>query len=214
MSLSRLLARVRGKPYPNNMSTSVPPSQVAIFAAGCFWGVEHIFLKQWPINQNKGILKSAVGYTGGRADSTNPTYQDVCLGTTNHAEALRIEFDPSKVTYDELVGPSPYSVGPRNCFSDVLLFAEYFYRTHDPTTLDSQGVDRGTRAFDHALPLHLSKSLTYPTYRRVPLCHILQHPGARVDCPSRNTGGAGEALYSQRAEDCHSYRGSGALVRC
>jgi hypothetical protein len=56
--------------------------------------------------------------------------------------------------------------------------------------------------------------LTYPTYCRVPLRHILQHPGARVDCPSRNTGGAGEALYSQRAEDCHSYRGSGALVRC
>jgi hypothetical protein len=102
-----------GKAYvPQNassMSHSVPKSQVAIFAAGCFWGVEHIFLKQWPIKEDKGILKSAVGYTGGRADSTDPSYRDVCLGTTNHAEALRIEFDPSKVTYDELVGPSVIS---------------------------------------------------------------------------------------------------------
>ncbi|KAH9974403.1 peptide methionine sulfoxide reductase [Lactifluus volemus] len=106
-------------------ATSVPKSQVAIFAAGCFWGVEHIFLKQWPIKENKGILKSAVGYTGGRADSNNPTYRDVCSGNTNHAEALRIEFDPSKVTYDELV--------------------EYFYCTHDPTTLNSQGLDHGTQ---------------------------------------------------------------------
>ncbi|KAI0252751.1 peptide methionine sulfoxide reductase [Lactifluus subvellereus] len=121
------LSLVTGKPYvpQNAKNTSVPRSQVAIFAAGCFWGVEHIFLKQWPIKENKGILKSAVGYTGGRADSTNPTYQEVCSGTTNHAEALRIEFDPSKVTYDELV--------------------EYFYRTHDPTTLNSQGVDGGTQ---------------------------------------------------------------------
>ncbi|KAH9064526.1 methionine sulfoxide reductase A [Lactarius vividus] len=97
-----------------SMSSSVPPSQVAIFAAGCFWGVEHVFLTQWPIKDDKGILKTAVGYTGG-----------LCSGDTNHAEALRIEFDPSKVTYAELV--------------------EYFYRTHDPTTLNSQGPDRGTQ---------------------------------------------------------------------
>ncbi|KAI0298331.1 peptide methionine sulfoxide reductase [Multifurca ochricompacta] len=109
------------------MSTSVPPSQVATFAAGCFWGVEHIFLKQWPIKANKGILKTAVGYTGGHTDpdAPNPTYHQVCTGITNHAEALRIEFDPSKVTYDQLV--------------------EYFYRTHDPTTLNSQGADSGTQ---------------------------------------------------------------------
>ncbi|KAI0265388.1 peptide methionine sulfoxide reductase [Gloeopeniophorella convolvens] len=108
-----------------NMSASVPAAQVATFAAGCFWGVEHIFLKHWPIKENKGILKTAVGYTGGRADATNPDYRQVCSGTTNHAEALRIEFDPSKVTYDELV--------------------EYFYRTHDPTTVNSQGADQGTQ---------------------------------------------------------------------
>jgi peptide-methionine (S)-S-oxide reductase len=107
------------------MSTSVTASQVATFAAGCFWGVEHIFLKHWPIKENKGILKTSVGYTGGFADVPDPTYRQVCSGDTNHAEALRIEFDPSKVTYDELV--------------------EYFYRTHDPTTLNSQGADRGTQ---------------------------------------------------------------------
>jgi peptide-methionine (S)-S-oxide reductase len=92
------------------MSTSIPSSQVATFAAGCFWGVEHIFLKQWPIKENKGILKTSVGYTGGYPDATDPTYRQVCSGDTNHAEALRIEFDPSKVTYDELVGPSAYFV--------------------------------------------------------------------------------------------------------
>jgi peptide-methionine (S)-S-oxide reductase len=92
------------------MSTSLPPSQVATFAAGCFWGVEHVFLKHWPIKENKGILKTSVGYTGGYPDSTDPTYRQVCSGDTNHAEALRIEFDPSKVTYDELVGPLGYFV--------------------------------------------------------------------------------------------------------
>jgi peptide-methionine (S)-S-oxide reductase len=128
------------------MSTSVPSSQVATFAAGCFWGVEHIFLKHWPIKENKGILKTSVGYTGGYTDVTDPTYRQVCSGNTNHAEALRIEFDPSKVTYEELVGPLSYfSQSPLS--SDSLLLTEYFYRTHDPTTLNSQGADRGTRAF-------------------------------------------------------------------
>ena len=90
------------------MSTSISPSQVATFAAGCFWGVEHIFLKHWPIKENKGILNTSVGYTGGDPDATDPNYRQVCSGSTNHAEALRIEFDPTEVTYDELVGPSGY----------------------------------------------------------------------------------------------------------
>lgn len=79
-------------------------SQVATFAAGCFWGVEHIFLKQWPIKADKGVLKTAVGYTGGKESAQNPDYKTVCSGATDHAEALRIEFDPSKITYEELVG--------------------------------------------------------------------------------------------------------------
>ncbi|EIM88142.1 peptide methionine sulfoxide reductase [Stereum hirsutum FP-91666 SS1] len=109
------------------MSSTTP--EVATFAAGCFWGVEHIFLKQWPIKDDKGILKTAVGYTGGKdaeeLGGKEPDYRTVCTGVTGHAEALRIEFDPSKVSYDELV--------------------EYFYRTHDPTTANRQGADTGTQ---------------------------------------------------------------------
>ncbi|THH08874.1 hypothetical protein EW146_g8850 [Bondarzewia mesenterica] len=104
---------------------TIDNAQVATFAAGCFWGVEHIFLKQWPIKEDKGILKTAVGYTGGKENATNPDYKTVCTGSTDHAEALQIEFDPSKVTYDELV--------------------EYFYRTHDPTRVNRQGGDTGTQ---------------------------------------------------------------------
>ena len=78
--------------------------EVATFASGCFWGVEHIFLKHYPPSEHKGILRTAVGYTGGKDSSVNPSYREVCTGTTQHAEALRIEFDPSVVTYDELVG--------------------------------------------------------------------------------------------------------------
>ena len=137
------------------MSTSVPPSQIATFAAGCFWGVEHIFLTHWPIEESKGILKSSVGYTGGYTDAANPTYDDVCSGSTSHAEALRIEFDPDKVTYDELVGASACSYSIANNFSDLVPLAEYFYRTHDPTTLNAQGADRGTRE-SHSPPPRLS----------------------------------------------------------
>jgi peptide-methionine (S)-S-oxide reductase len=79
-------------------------SEVATFANGCFWGTEHIFLKHYPPAQNKGILKTSVGYTGGREDVKNPSYRQVCSGETGHAEACRIEFDPSVLKYEELVG--------------------------------------------------------------------------------------------------------------
>jgi peptide-methionine (S)-S-oxide reductase len=81
----------------NNMS-----AEIATFASGCFWGTEHIFLKHYPIKDDKGILKTAVGYTGGKPE--DPSYRDVCSGETGHAEAVRIEFDPAKVSYAELVG--------------------------------------------------------------------------------------------------------------
>ncbi len=83
---------------------SIFTTEIATFAAGCFWGVEHIFLKHFSPSQNKGILSTRVGYTGGDALVTNPTYEHVYRGTTNHAEAVRIEFDPSKVAYVQLVG--------------------------------------------------------------------------------------------------------------
>lgn len=107
------------------MSTSSSQPQIATFASGCFWGVQHIFLKHFPPSENKGILNTAVGYTGGRDETAAPSYEDVCSGITQHAEAVRIEFDPAIVSYDELV--------------------EFFYRTHDPTTSNRQGNDRGSQ---------------------------------------------------------------------
>jgi peptide-methionine (S)-S-oxide reductase len=117
------------------------PSQIAIFAAGCFWGVEHIFLKHYPPLQHKGILKTAVGYTGGK--TPNPGYKDVCSGATNHAEAVRIEFDPGVVSYAELVGESMSLLDWNE--QRLTKYLEFFYRTHDPTTVNRQGGDSGTR---------------------------------------------------------------------
>ena len=77
-------------------------TEIATFAAGCFWGVENIFQKHFP--PEKGILKTTVGYTGGKEEATNPDYPTVRTGVTDHAEAVRIEFDPNVVKYEELVG--------------------------------------------------------------------------------------------------------------
>ncbi|KIY51045.1 peptide methionine sulfoxide reductase [Fistulina hepatica ATCC 64428] len=107
------------------MSSATTTPEIATFAGGCFWGVEHIFLKHFPPKENKGIISTSVGYTGGIPDAKNPDYKTVCSGSTNHAEALRIEFDPNIVSYADLV--------------------EFFFRTHDPTTLNKQGADTGTQ---------------------------------------------------------------------
>jgi peptide methionine sulfoxide reductase msrA/msrB len=98
-------------------SGSTGTYESAIFAAGCFWGVKHAF------QQIKGVRTATSGYTGGTVK--NPTYKDVCTNTTGHAEAVKVEFDPAIVTYDQLV--------------------EYFWKIHDPTTLNRQGPDVGSQ---------------------------------------------------------------------
>ncbi len=100
-----------------NMTFDTSKYAVATFGAGCFWCVEAVF------EQLKGVEKVVSGYSGGSVP--NPTYKQVCEGNTGHAEVCRIYFDPSVVTYDELL--------------------EVFWQTHDPTTLNRQGNDVGTQ---------------------------------------------------------------------
>ena len=91
--------------------------QEATFGSGCFWCTEAVF------QQLKGVKKVVSGYSGGR--TKNPTYEAVCTGTTGHAEVIQVTYDPKVVTFPELL--------------------EVFWKTHDPTTLNRQGPDRGTQ---------------------------------------------------------------------
>lgn len=93
---------------PKNLET-------ATFAAGCFWGVEEIF------RCTKGVVETEAGYTGGH--KKNPTYEDVCSDATGHAEAVRVTYDPTAVSYDELL--------------------DIFWKNHNPTTRNRQGPDVG-----------------------------------------------------------------------
>ncbi|WP_208022756.1 peptide-methionine (S)-S-oxide reductase MsrA [Flavobacterium jejuense] len=91
--------------------------EVATFAGGCFWCTEAIFLEV------KGVSKVVSGYIGGK--TKNPTYGEVCSGTSGHAEAIQITFNPKEVAYEDLL--------------------EIFFGTHNPTTLNRQGADTGTQ---------------------------------------------------------------------
>ena len=91
--------------------------EIAVLALGCFWGPEIKFDKL------EGVIKTEVGYCGGNNDKT--TYEEVCLGNTNHAEVVKLEFDPIKISYEEIL--------------------HYFFEIHNPTTLNAQGPDIGTQ---------------------------------------------------------------------
>jgi len=105
----------------NNMSEEIIPTgkktDTATFGTGCFWCTEAVF------QELKGVIKAVSGYTGGHV--ANPSYEEVCTGTTGHAEALEIIYDPTVITYDELL--------------------EVFWESHDPTSLNRQGNDVGTQ---------------------------------------------------------------------
>ena len=100
-----------------NAGRNMENMEQATFGAGCFWCVEAVF------QQLKGVASVESAYMGGRVK--NPTYAQVCSGTTGHAEVCHINYDPSVITFDELL--------------------EVFWKTHDPTTLNRQGNDRGTQ---------------------------------------------------------------------
>lgn len=91
--------------------------EIAVLALGCFWGPEIKFGKL------EGVIKTEVGYCGGNSENT--TYEKVCSGNTNHAEVVKLEFDPVKISYEKIL--------------------EYFFNIHDPTTLNAQGPDIGTQ---------------------------------------------------------------------
>ncbi|HET9274806.1 MAG TPA: peptide-methionine (S)-S-oxide reductase MsrA [Gemmatimonadales bacterium] len=92
-------------------------TEVATLAGGCFWCLEAVF------ERLDGVRRVVSGYTGGRM--SRPSYRDVCSGTTGHAEAIQVEFDPAQISYSELL--------------------EIFFAFHDPTTLNRQGPDQGTQ---------------------------------------------------------------------
>src|SRR5207237_4744538 len=95
------------------VSSSSMTTEKATFGAGCFWGVEETF------RNLKGVTSTAVGYAG--VTKENPTYEDVCMNETGHAEVVEVEFDPSQIAYDELL--------------------DVFWSNHNPTTLNRQGPD-------------------------------------------------------------------------
>jgi methionine-S-sulfoxide reductase len=115
---ARAADRAAGPAAPGPAATPAPAHpEVATLAAGCFWGTEEFFRKV------PGVLETRVGYTGGHLQ--NPTYQDTSAGTSGHAESLELKFDPTRVSYAELL--------------------TLFFKMHDPTTANRQGNDAGTQ---------------------------------------------------------------------
>ncbi len=120
------LATARKEPIPAPLQDIVPPAsgweagqqETAVFAGGCFWGVQSVFQRV------KGVIKTTVGYTGGQEDTAD--YRSVSGGNTDHAEAIEIVYDPERVSYG-------------------MLLRVFFSVVHDPTQLNRQGADTGTQ---------------------------------------------------------------------
>ncbi len=105
------------EPMTNNDQVETPSEEVATLGAGCFWCIEAV------LEQVEGVKSVESGYMGG--ETLDPTYKDICTGRTGHAEVVKVTFDPSALSYAELL--------------------DWFWRLHDPTTLNRQGNDRGTQ---------------------------------------------------------------------
>ncbi len=113
--VSLVLSFIVFKNIPMNSIREEIKTEKAMFGAGCFWGVEDVFLN------TRGVVSTAVGFSGG--DTENPTYEEVSSGETGHVEVVYLEYDPTIVTYEELLS--------------------VFWNKHNPTLLNRQGVDVG-----------------------------------------------------------------------
>ncbi len=110
-------SETKSEDSPGEKELKPVKKETATFAAGCFWGIEQKF------SELPGVLSTIVGYTGG--ETKNPTYRQVCSNTTGHAEAVKIQYNPDKISYKELL--------------------EFFFKIHDPTQIDRQGWDVGSQ---------------------------------------------------------------------
>lgn len=115
---AKILAATSTLATPVVAANDVAATETVVFAGGCFWGVQAVF------QHTKGVISARSGYAGGQKNTA--TYEEVSTGTTGHAEAVKVIFDPSKVTYQQLL-------------------AIYFSVVHDPTELNRQGPDHGTQ---------------------------------------------------------------------
>jgi peptide-methionine (S)-S-oxide reductase len=116
-TVSLCLALSVGNQAQNKNQKNMKDLEVATLGSGCFWCTEAFFLRL------KGVESVVSGYSGGQIK--NPTYREVCSGLTGHAEVIQVKFDPSMISYEEIL--------------------EVFWNTHDPTTLNKQGADEGTQ---------------------------------------------------------------------
>ena len=154
-------------------------NEKATFAAGCFWGVEAYF------RQIAGVVETMVGYTGGKTD--HPSYEQVCSGTTGHAEAVEITYNPAKVSYEQLL--------------------VVFWSIHDPTAVNRQGPDIGTN-YRSAIFYHTPAQMAAAEASKAELERSGKYgkrPIATEIVPASTFWRAEE--YHQRYFEKHGYRG-------